>query len=144
MLYTIWLLIGLLIAMPFLLVARSRGPHREPTILAMGLIGAAIIYIGFALVWGDATWIAIEVAGLLIYGFFVLLARRYAIFWLAVGWAAHPLWDLGLHWFSPGHLVAPEWYVFACLSFDLLVAGYMLTRMNIWYKGLSRIDFGRI
>lgn len=143
MLYTMWLLIGILLAIPFLLVARRRGIQGELTLLALGLIGAAIIYIGFAAAWGDALWLATEIGGLLLYGGFVLLAWRSATLWLAVGWAAHSIWDIALHWIGPGHSVAPEWYVFACLSFDLLVAGYVLTRLNIWNNGIPRTDFGR-
>lgn len=144
MLYTIWLLIGILLAGLFLWGARSRGPQREPTILAFGLIVAAIIYIGFALVWGNPQWVAIEIAGLLLYTLFVLLAWRHNLIWLALGWAAHPLWDIGLHWLGQGHTVAPEWYIFACLSFDLLVAGYMITRLATWKTTLPRIKFGRM
>ncbi|HRW07099.1 MAG TPA: hypothetical protein P5121_18475 [Caldilineaceae bacterium] len=139
MLYTIWLLIGILLATFFLWVARSRGLQREPMILALGLIVAAIIYVGFALVWGNTQWVAIEIGGLLLYTVFVLLAQRHNLVWLAVGWAVHPLWDIGLHWLGQGHTVAPEWYIFACLSFDLVVAGYMVTRLNRWKPNASRI-----
>lgn len=137
MLYTIWLLIGILLALLFLLLARSRGTKSEPTVLAIGLLVAAIIYIGFALRWGNTQWIAIEVGGLLLYALFVLLAQRHNLIWLAIGWAAHPLWDMGLHWLGQEQSVAPEWYVFACLSFDLVMAGYMLTRLNNWKTSLT-------
>ncbi|MCB0128820.1 MAG: hypothetical protein KDE58_41425 [Caldilineaceae bacterium] len=144
MLYTIWLLLGILLAVLFVWVARRRGPQREPTFLALGLIVAAIIYVGFALIWGNTQWVATEVGGLLLYTLFVWLAQRHSLIWLAVGWAVHPLWDFGLHWLGQGHTVAPEWYVFACLSFDVVVAGYMITRHNNWKTNLPRINFGRI
>ncbi len=48
--------------------------------------------------------------------------------WLAAGWALHPVWDLGLHYFGPGHAFAPDAYAVTCLSFDLLVAGYVAIR----------------
>lgn len=130
--YLLWLLLGIVAAIFFVLLARRRGPRREPAFLALGLLVAAIIYIGFALVGGDVAWIAIEVGGLLGYAIFVWLAWHYSTLWLTAGWAAHPLWDLALHGFGPGHSVAPEWYVYACLSFDLIVAGYILASMGRW------------
>ncbi|MEZ4664857.1 MAG: DUF6010 family protein [Caldilineaceae bacterium] len=141
MIYLFWLLLGLVLAMPFLLWARSRGPQREPAFWALGLIGAAIIYIGFAIAWGNSGWVAVEIGGLLVYSLFVWLARRRGMVWLAVGWAAHPLWDVVLHWLGAGHMVAPEWYVFACLSFDMLVAGYILVRINQWQDRTLRLKF---
>ena len=144
MVQIVWLMIGLVAAALFLFYARRRGTRREPVILALGLLIAALIYVGFAIVWGDARWLAIEVGGLLLYSLFVWLALRDNTGWLAVGWVAHPVWDIGLHWLGEGHTVAPEWYVFACLAFDLLVAGYIVTRMNEWDQGLSRTHFGRM
>ena len=94
MLYTIWLLIGILLALLFLLLARSRGTKSEPTVLAIGLLVAAIIYIGFALRWGNTQWIAIEVGGLLLYALFVLLAQRHNLIWLAIGLSSLIGWGL--------------------------------------------------
>ncbi|MEZ4859874.1 MAG: DUF6010 family protein [Caldilineaceae bacterium] len=139
----LWLLLGLVLGALFVIAARSQGVHKERVILAVGLPVAALIYVGFAAMWGDRSWLAIEVVGLLLYSLFLFLARRYHMVWLAVGWGLHPLWDLVLHWLGPGYTVAPAWYVLACLSFDLLVAGYLLVRLNIW-NDLPRIDFGRI
>ena len=50
--------------------------------------------------------------------------------WLAFGWALHPAWDAGLHLHGYGASFAPEWYVLACISFDLLVAGYIAARFR--------------
>ncbi len=128
----IWFLLGLVAATLFLFLARSQGAHREQATLAQGLIIAALIYVGFAAIWGNGRWLAIESGGLLIYGLFVLLAWRYTMRWLAVGWAAHPLWDILLHWLGQGQAIAPAWYVIACLSFDLVIAGYILVHQNRW------------
>lgn len=128
----VWFALGLFLAVIFVLYARRNDSRHEQTILGLGLIGAALIYVGFAALWGDSRWIAIEIVGVALYGLFYLLSKRHAPYWLAVGWAAHPLWDFFLHWIGPGHTVAPEWYVIACLSFDIVVAGYILSRINIW------------
>jgi hypothetical protein len=45
--------------------------------------------------------------------------------WLAAGWALHPIWDAALHLQGSGAAHAPEWYVVACISFDLPVAAYI-------------------
>lgn len=140
----LWLLLGLVLGALFVVAARRQGGQKERVILAVGLLVAALIYVGFALVWGNLQWIAIEVGGLLLYACFVLLAQRHHVIWLAIGWAAHPIWDIGFHLLGAGHTVAPMWYVLACLSFDLLVAGYSLTRLASWKTTLPRRTFGRM
>ena len=37
----------------------------------------------------------------------------------------HAAWDVGLHLLGGGTAFAPTWYPLLCLSFDLLVAGYI-------------------
>ena len=46
-------------------------------------------------------------------------------YWLAAGWAIHPLWDVVLHYLGAGHAFAPEAWAISCVSFDLLVAAYI-------------------
>jgi hypothetical protein len=98
----------------------------DSPVLAIGLVGAALIYIGFA-AWEQASpiWITVEAVGVCIYSGFASLSRRYSNWWLAVGWLLHPVWDLGLHWFGAGARFTPTWYVLACVGFDLLVASYV-------------------
>lgn len=132
MLQFVWFGLGQVVAALFLFYARSQGPHKEMYILRTGLIIAAVIYVGFAALWGNSGWVLIEITGIAVYGLFAVLALRHSAVWLAIGWAAHSLWDVLLHLFGQGHAIAPEWYVIACLSFDLLVAGYILTRFTEW------------
>ena len=66
-----------------------------------------------------------ELAGVGIYGTMALRGLRGSPWWLAAGWAAHPIWDVALHYFGPGGSFAPEGYTITCLSFDLLVAAYV-------------------
>ena len=129
--YAIWLVIGVVLGIVLLTYARTR-IRKEKIVLSIGLLVAAFIYVCFALVWGNFEWFFIELAGVPIYGLFYWLAVRYSYIWLAVGWAAHPIWDVFLHLKGPGHFVAPEWYAVACISFDFLVALYILIRMNKW------------
>ncbi|MEN8133505.1 MAG: DUF6010 family protein [Pseudomonadota bacterium] len=126
--YVVWLIAGVLLGGVLLLYARAHGIKGEKRILSVALVIAAVIYIGFAFVWGNTAWIAIEIAGVPAYGVFVWLAIRHSFYWLAVGWGFHPAWDVVLHLLGPGHAIVPEWYAVACISFDLLVAGYILAR----------------
>ena len=42
-----------------------------------------------------------------------------------LGWATHPLWDVGVHLVNRQPNVAPAWYEIACVSFDFIVAAYV-------------------
>ncbi|MEL6381919.1 MAG: DUF6010 family protein [Cyanobacteria bacterium J06626_18] len=119
------LLLGLMGAIAFLLLLRTL-PQAESRILAWGLMVAAVIYVGFAVI-GDASkaWVGVEIAGVGIYGLFAILGWLYSRWWLMLGWLLHPIWDVWLHLFAKGTDFTPAWYALTCLSFDLLVAGYI-------------------
>ena len=96
------------------------------SLLAFLLFGTAFTYIVFAVQAGEgAFWVVGELAGVGIYGTMGLLGLRGSPWWLAAGWAAHPIWDFVLHYFGPGRSFAPESYAITCLGFDLLVAAYI-------------------
>lgn len=121
-----WMLLGLVGAISFVALARIH-PKLDSPILAIGLIVAAFIYIAFAIGGGASQlWIITEVAGLGIYSLFALLGLRFSNWWLMLGWLAHPLWDIGLHLVNQSAVFAPSWYAIACVSFDLVVAIYIL------------------
>jgi len=128
----LWFGLGIVTAALFLWYARGHTAQDEKSILGAGLVIAALVYVGFAALWGNPTWLAIELMGVLMYGLFYFLAQRGSAYWLAAGWAAHPLWDVLLHLVGKGHTIAPEWYVIACISFDLLVAAYIVSQVGIW------------
>jgi len=96
-------------------------------LLAVMLCGAAVTYIWFAVRAGEgAFWVTGEIIGVGIYGAMGLLGLRGSPLWLAAGWAAHPIWDLALHYVGPGATFAPMEYAITCLSFDLVVAAYVV------------------
>jgi len=76
-------------------LAAKRGGARERRLLALGLVVAALIYVGLAL-RADSRWLAVEAIGVVMFGGLAWLGRR-AEGWLALGWAAHVAWDVGLH-----------------------------------------------
>ena len=126
---TLWLLLGFCLGGAFLAFARAlRGAERR--VLALGLFVAAVIYVGFALAGAEPVWLLVETLGVAAYGTLAWLGLRHSPLWLAAGWALHPAWDVGLHLAGIGTAFAPEWYAIACISFDLLVAGYIVARFQ--------------
>lgn len=124
------LLLGLALATVFLLFARSRAGG-EPRVLAAGLVVAALIYVGLAAGSASLLWLTAELLGIALFAGAALLGLRHSPWWLALGWAVHPAWDLGLHLYSRGGAAfTPRWYVLACLSFDLAVAAYAVARAS--------------
>lgn len=121
-----WLLLGLVGAIGFLVVARVK-PEKELPTIGIGLVVTALIYVGFAVIAdASSSWIATEILGVGIYGLLAVLGLRYSKWWLALGWILHPLWDIGLHFYKSGSVFTPTWYALACVSFDVLVAVYIV------------------
>lgn len=117
---------SMLVTLAFLLSRFARDIVGR-SLLAFMLCGAALTYIWFAARAGEgAYWVIGETVGVVIYGTMGLLALRGSPLWLAAGWAAHPIWDLALHYFGPGAAFAPVEYAITCLSFDLVVAAYVV------------------
>lgn len=123
----LWLLLGLALAAPYLAVGRRKTGRAARVWWAVGLVAVALVYVGFAAAAGEG--LGLEVLGVAVFGTFAAMGVRGARGWLAAGWLLHPLWDLGLH--GDGG-VAPLWYVWACLSFDVAVGGWL------WLRGLRR------
>ena len=128
--FGIWFAVGFVAALPLLVFAHRLKRRTMTRLMGRSLIAAAIIYIGFAALWGDAEWLAIETLGVVIYGFFYWLAIKHSDLWIGVGWLLHPVWDVALHLLGPGSHVAPAWYAVACLSFDFVVAAYIFKRLR--------------
>ena len=105
-----------------------------PWVLSSVLVMAAALYVMFAVMarmpW---TWLAVESAGVVLFGAFAVLGLRRSWWWLAAGWALHPVWDIALHYFGPGDAFAPDWYTVPCFSYDLAVAAYLAYRA--WRPG---------
>ena len=110
-------------------IERLGGPRYARLLAGVGLIAASLFYVYFAARANEsALWNIGELLGVAVFGTMAVLGMRGSRWWLVAGWALHPLWDVVLHYFLPGRSFAPLGYVFACLSFDLLVAGYIAAR----------------
>ena len=131
------ILLGILLAILSVLAVAKIYPNKDHAFWRTGLIVAALIYVGFAVVGQSWEHLPLEVAGVAIYGLFVWLSKRYALFWLALGWLFHVAWDL----FLPVHSYAafvPSWYPGICLGFDLVIAAYIF-----WvYQKRSELSLG--
>jgi hypothetical protein len=105
------------------------------TLLATVLFAAAGAYFGFAVVARPpAIWGLLELLQVVAFGTLGLLGWKGSPKWLALGWLLHPVWDFGAHHLGPGRSFAPLSYVFACITFDWVVAAYIF----IYYRGASR------
>jgi hypothetical protein len=97
------------------------------TLVFGSLVLAGLAYVPFA-VAGNAgpTWVAIEVIGAILYAAVAVPALGGSMNWLIAAWALHPMWDVAVHILGPGRtFVNPYAWPIPCISFDLVVAGYM-------------------
>jgi hypothetical protein len=121
------MVVGLFLGIGFILLVRlSRSYAREKRAFAIGLVVTALIYVGLAFFSDSRTWIPIELAGVAVFAVFGWLGLKRSGWFLAAGWALHPLWDAGLHDYSTQFV--PQWYIGGCIGFDLLVAIYIAFR----------------
>ena len=120
-----YLLVGLIQGVIFVLIAFAI-KRKTRLILFIGLVTASLIYVIFAL-RGDASsaWRFIEIVGVAIFSAIGYLGLRGSFWWLSLGWALHPIWDVALHYFGEGRSFAPTSYTILCLSFDLVTAAYI-------------------
>jgi hypothetical protein len=123
----LWILVGVGLGALFLAFARAGGRRRrERRIIGVGLVIAALFYVGFALRGGaPGGWLAAELAGTAIFGVAAVVGVRWSAWVLALGWGTHVLWDLLLHRSGAGSAFTPDAYPWMCVGFDLLVAGYV-------------------
>lgn len=132
----IWLVYGVLLALPLIFVAYRRSQHFNIKLFGISLITAALIYVGFAFIWGSWQWVIIELMGVVIYGSCYLFTKKLSVFILPLGWLLHPVWDIAVHYSGPGNHIAPHWYTIACLSFDVLVASYLFYKIVKWNNAI--------
>ena len=119
----LWVLLGVSGGAAFAWLSRQR----PLAWWATGLVVAAVVYVAFALARGDLGHAVLEASGVALYGTVAwagVRQRRAGL--VAAAWALHPAWDLGVH-LGLG-LPAPAWYVWACLSFDVVVGLALVAR----------------
>ena len=110
------------------------------TLLATVLFAAAGAYFGFA--FNDTTpriWVLIELLQVVAFGALGLYGWRGSPYWLALGYALHPIWDFGVHHLGPGRDFAPLAYVISCISFDWVVALYIVIAYRLLHLASRQV-----
>ncbi len=123
-------LLGGLASILFILYVRNIRKNVKTEFLdyAIGLIIAALIYVGFEIWHMEYSCLSLEVGGVVIYGFLAYLGLRYSIGFLAFGWASHIFWDIMIHMNNTTQFVQ-DWYPPAYLILDLVLARYIIYRL---------------
>jgi hypothetical protein len=94
--------------------------------ILLGMI--ASVYLGYALNDGRLRAFQVEYVGIVAFTAVATIAlARHSALLLAIGYLAHGLWDL-LHHRRSVDIRMPWWYVPLCLSYDTVVAAYVLVR----------------
>ena len=134
---------GALLALIAFLLSRFVSDIVGRTLLATVLFAAAGAYLGFAVAARvSRIWLLIELLQCIAFGTMGLIGWRGFAKWLALGWALHPVWDFGMHYVGPGRDIGPWTYAVACLSFDWIVAAYILIAYQVFRLGESRTVTG--
>lgn len=118
---------GLVLSVIAFLLSRLIKDIVGRTLLATVLFAAAGAYFGFA--FNDTTpriWVLIELLQVVAFGALGLYGWKGSPYWIALGYLLHPIWDFGVHHLGPGREFAPLAYVISCISFDWVVALYIV------------------
>lgn len=126
------IIIGVILATITLYVFRFLREESYKKFFAGSLIIAALIYVGFAsfgISFETSTynWLLVEILGVLIYTFFAYAGVKISAWFLAVGWIAHVLWDVGLH-YGEATAFVPNFYPTVCIGFDIVFGVYIAYR----------------
>lgn len=116
-------IVGAVSALPLLALARACGRYAG-LVCAAALVLAALVYVGFAVRAGQWGLSGVEWLGLVLFtagAWAGLKSPRL----LAMGWAAHAVWDLCFYARAGAVPYVPEWYAAVCAGFDLAVAAYL-------------------
>jgi uncharacterized protein DUF6010 len=135
------------VIVPAFLLSRFTRDIIGRSVLVIFLVIAAGAYFGFAttgreLVGTDQIWILVELVQAVVFGAIGLLGLRGSPYWIAGGWALHPFWDVLVHYVGPGHTFTPWTYAIACVSFDWIVAIYIVIAYGV--VGGRRLGFREV
>ena len=117
---------GAILSLIAFLLSRFVSDIAGRAFLATVLFAAAGAYFGFAFDPNvSPIWLLLELLQVVAYGTLGLYGWRASPYWLALGYALHPVWDVGVHYLGPGSSFAPLSYTIFCLSFDWVAAAYI-------------------
>lgn len=138
---------AVVVIVPAFLLSRFTRDIVGRSLLVIFLFIAAGAYFGFAILGREVVgtgqvWMLVELLQVVVFGTIALLGLRGSPYWLAAGWALHPFWDVVLHYVGPGHPFTPWTYAIACVSFDWLVAIYIVIAYGL--VGDRRLGFREV
>lgn len=100
------------------------------------LFVAAGAYFGFTYLENGGLWTLVALIQVFVFGTMGLLGLRGSPYWIAAGWALHPVWDLAMHFIGPDFGVARiTYYEIACVSFDWVIAAYIVIAYGFGFVG---------
>lgn len=124
----IWLGLGAILAVAYVVLARRHGGKGELRAFAVGLAIASFVYVAAAAIAGAIAALLVEGAGLALFAVLAFAGARRWPMLLAGGWALHVVWDVALHLAMVQSYIG-AWYPTVCISFDLVVAGCLAWRV---------------
>jgi hypothetical protein len=135
------------VIVPAFLLSRFTRDIIGRSVLVIFLFIAAGAYFGFATMGREVVdtqpiWMLVELAQVIVFGTLALLGLRGSPYWIAAGWVLHPFWDVVVHYIGPGHPFTPWTYAIACVSFDWLVALYIVVAYGL--LGARRLGFREV
>jgi hypothetical protein len=116
---------GLALGLLLIVFTRFWEPAQALEIFALVLIGMPMPYLLFAIHGAPLPWLGLEGIGLVLFGSMGWGGLRGSPRLVALGWALHSVWDVGLHWVGPGARYTVHWYPVVCLCADLSIAVYV-------------------
>ncbi|HBG75152.1 MAG: hypothetical protein A2X25_13110 [Chloroflexi bacterium GWB2_49_20] len=123
------LIIGIVGAVATVMIASLLPKPMALELLSIVLGGIAFVYFGFVLMDGRKREMFIEFGNIGLTIALALLGLWVAPYWLAAGYLAHGLWD-ALHHPRGIQTNIPRWYIPFCLTYDWVVAGFIL----LWWR----------
>ena len=125
------------------LLSRFVGDIYGRSVLVIFLFIAGGAYVGFVVGAGaSGLWFLAEVVHVVVVGAMGLLGLRGSPYWIAAGWAVHPLWDVPVHYIGPGHSFAPESWAISCVTFDWVLAVYIVIAYGL--LGARKLGFREV
>jgi len=115
-------IVGALLAFFFIRSIHRFAPERERLVYAVGLVFAALVYVGFTLVNKRSDRLGLEAIGVLVFAMIAAVGFISSAV-LGLGWISHAAWDYS---FGTEAEYVPFWYPAFCIGFDIFLGAYIL------------------
>lgn len=125
--FVVEVIAGLLLALAMIALWR-RFPALEIKVAALLLFCAALFYPVLGFLLGVPVFaMPIALGAVVIFLVLAWLGYAWSLWFLAIGWWAHGLWDLVIPALEAvDHM--PHWYAGLCIGFDIVVGSYFVLR----------------